>query len=160
MVPTECQWSQDVVIEEGLAGRGKLPLMFHTKNTEFGQGSLRGVANEGALVLLADKKLVIGMGWGPGSHMKTWARAMQILEARWNLKVDRVDSGTNLESWVLRYMAWVLWIHKIPDGEDRKMHEKWWHLQRGLTVAQGLYCLMVEAAQVRGRDLDLCDGRV
>jgi hypothetical protein len=71
VVQTECQWSQDAVIEEGLAGRGKQQLVFHTKNKEFGQGSLRGVANEGAMVLLADKKLVIGMGWGMGSHMKT-----------------------------------------------------------------------------------------
>jgi hypothetical protein len=160
VVRTECQWSRDAVVEEGSAGRGKLPLMIHTKNTEFGQGSLRGVANEGALVLLADKKLVIGMGWGLGSHMKTWARAMQTLEARWNLKVDRVGSGTKLESWVPQCMAWVLWIQKIPDGEDIEMCEEWWHLQRGLTVGQSLYRLMVEVAQVRGQGLDLGGGRV
>jgi hypothetical protein len=104
VVQKEHQWSQDAVIEEGLAGRGKLP-MFHTKNTVFGQGWLRGAVKEGALVLLADKKLVIGMGWGPGSHMKTWGRAMRTLEARWNLKVDRVGSGTKLESWVPQCMA-------------------------------------------------------
>ena len=73
-------------------------MLFHTKNREFGRGSLRGVANDGALALLADKKFVNGMGWGPGGHMKTWAPAMRTLEARWNLKIDRVGSDTKLES--------------------------------------------------------------
>ena len=157
MVQTECQWSQDAVIEEGSAGQGKLPLVFHTKNTEFGQGSLRGVANEGALVPLVDKKLVIGMGWGPGSHRKTWERGMQTLEARWNLKVDRVDLDMKLESWAPQCMMWVLWIHKNPDGEGIEIHEEWWHSQHDLTVGQGLYYLMVE---VRGQGFDLCGERV
>ena len=80
--------------------------------------------NYEALVLLADKKPVIGMGWEPASHMKTQEQGMKTWEAHWNSKVDSVGSGMKLELWVPQCMAWVLWIHKIPDGEDIEVHEK------------------------------------
>lgn len=50
-----------------------------------------------------------------------------------------------LESWVLQCMAWVLWVHKILDGEGIEVPKEWWNLLRGLTVEQGLYRLMVGA---------------
>ena len=126
MVQKQHQWLQDAVIEEGLAGRGNFLLEFHTKNTVFGQGSMRGVVNE-----VADMELVIGISWEAESHMKTWPQAMRIYEAHWNLYIDRVGSGTKLGSLFLPCMARVLWIHKIPDGEDVEKCEEWWHLQCG-----------------------------